>query len=272
MKGFAIGAFNFSTNEILKGIITAAQKLKAPVIIATSEGERNFFGCDESVAMYNVIKKKYPYVILHADHTHSFQEIKKVVDAGYPSVHFDGSKLQYRHNIRETKRAVDYAHANNVFIEGELGSITGGSTTHKEKLKDILTDDLLTNPSQAKEFVELTGVDSLAISIGNAHGIWKDKPKLDFERLKQIKEQTGKFLVLHGGSGISANDFRKSVELGINKININTELRIAFAHALIKGLHTREDYTPYKYLKNVSPTVSKIVEEHIIIFKTNNKI
>lgn len=271
-KGFALGAFNFSTNEILKGIIFAAKKLKAPIIISTSEGERNFFGCEEGVAVYNAIRKKYPHVILHADHTKSFKEIKKCVNAGYPSVHFDGSKLSYRHNIRETKRATDYAHSKNVFIEGELGGITGGSTTHKERLKDILMEDILTKPEQAKEFVELTGVDSLAISIGNAHGIWRDKPKLDFERLKQIKQKTGKFLVLHGGSGISAKDFRKSISLGINKININTEIRVAYAHSLLKSLHNREDYTPYHYMKDVINAVSEVVEEKIIIFKTDRKI
>jgi len=271
-KGFALGAFNFSTNELLKGIIAAAIKLKAPIIISTSEGERNFFGLEESMAVYNAIKKKYPHIILHADHTKSFKEVKKVIDAGYPSVHFDGSKLSFRHNVRETRRAADYAHANDVFIEGELGGITGSSTTHREKLKDMFTEELLTNPEQAKEFVELTGIDSLAVSIGNAHGIWKDKPKLDFERLKAIKKATGTFLVLHGGSGISAKDFRKAMSLGINKININTELRVAYAHALLKGLHKREDYTPYHYMRGVSNAVSKVVEEKIIIFKADNKI
>ncbi len=271
-KHFALGAFNFSTSEILKGIINAAIKLKAPVIIATSEGERDFFGLEESVAVYHAIRKRYPHVILHADHTKSFEELKRVVDAGYPSVHFDGSKLSYRHNVRETKKAVDYAHANGVFIEGELGGITGGSTTHKERLKDVLTEDIMTNPDQAQEFVELTGIDSLAISIGNAHGIWKDRPRLDFDRLKEIKQKTGKFLVLHGGSGISAADFRKAIKLGIDKININTETRVTFAQALLKALHHREDYVPYHYMKEVIDAISKEVESHIIIFKAEKRI
>ena len=271
-KHFGIGAFNFSTNEILKGIVAAAVKLKAPIIISTSEGEREFFGLEESVALYDVIKKKYPHVVLHADHTKTFDEVKRLVDAGYPSIHFDGSKLSYRHNIRETKKAANYAHARNVFIEGELGGITGGSTTHKEKLKDVLTADILTNPEQAGEFVKITGIDSLAVSIGNAHGIWRDKPRLDFDRLKAIKKATGKFLVLHGGSGISAADFRKAIGLGINKINVNTELRVAYAHALLKGLHKREDYVPYHYMEDVSNAVSKVVQEKIIIFKAEKKI
>ena len=256
----------------MKGIIAAAKKLKAPIIISTSEGERNFFGLEESVAVYQTLKKRHSNVILHADHTKSFSEVKRVIDAGYPSVHFDGSELSFRHNTRETKRAVDYAHSNDVFIEGELGGIKGGSTTHKERLRDVLTEEILTNPNQAKEFVDITGVDSLAISIGNAHGIWRDKPRLDFERLKDIKKKTGKFLVLHGGSGISANDFRKAISLGINKININTETRVAYAQALLKSLHHREDYVPYHYLKDVIEAVSKVVEEKIIIFKAEKRI
>jgi fructose/tagatose bisphosphate aldolase len=125
---------------------------------------------------------------------------------------------------------------------------------------------------QAEGFVKLTGVDSLAISIGNAHGLWKEQKKLDFERLKKIKEKTGCFLVLHGGSGISAHDFREAISLGINKININTETRVAFAHELLKALHKRTDYVPYHYLNDVVEAVSKVVEEKIIIFKSEQKV
>jgi fructose-bisphosphate aldolase, class II len=271
-KGFAIGAFNFSTNEIAKGILAAAMKLKSPVIISMSEGERNYFGCDESVGVYRAMKKKYPHIILHADHTKSLKELKKVIDAGYPSVHFDGSELSFNDNIRQTRKAAEYAHEHNVFIEGELGGIKGGSTVHKESLKDVLTDDVFTSPTQAEVFVKQTGVDSLAISIGNAHGLWKEQKKLDFERLSDIKRKTGVFLVLHGGSGISAHDFRKAISLGINKININTETRVAYALALLKALHHRKDYVPYHYLDEVVDAVSKIVEGKIIIFKSEKKI
>jgi fructose-bisphosphate aldolase class II len=271
-KGFAIGAFNFSNSEILKGIVSAAAKMKAPVIISMSEGERRFFGCEESVAVYRAIRKKYHHVILHADHTKSFKELKKVIDAGYPSVHFDGSELRFERNAEETRRAVEYAHRHNVFIEGEIGGIKGGSTIHKESLKDVLSEDVFTNPVQAETFARLTGVDSLAISIGNAHGLWKEQKKLDFERLKKIKQRTGVFLVLHGGSGISPHDFRRAISLGINKININTETRVAYAHSLLKALHKREDYVPYHYLDDVVDAVSKIVEEKIIIFKAEKKV
>jgi ketose-bisphosphate aldolase len=270
-KGFAIGAFNFSTMEIVRGITSSAIKLKAPVIISNSEGERGFFGLMESVAVYKVIKSRHPYTILHADHTHSFAEIKKVVDAGYPSVHFDGSELDYKTNLRETKKAADYAHKNNVFIEGELGGIRGGSTKHTESLSTVVKEELLTNPKQAEEFIKITGVDSLAVSVGNAHGLWAEQKKLDFERIKEIKYRTGAFLVLHGGSGISGADFRKAILCGINKININTEIRIGFEKALQKGLMERTDDIPYHYLGKVSEGVSKIVEDKMITFKAEKR-
>jgi len=272
-EGYALGAFNYSTNEILKGIWAAAVRMKAPIIISNSEGERTFFGLEACVGMYQQMKKDYPYIILHADHTKTFEEIKKVVDAGYPSVHFDGSELDYQTNLRETKKAVEYAHKHNVFIEGELGGIRGGSTTHTDQsLKDVVKEEFLTHPDQAVEFVKLTGVDSLAISVGNAHGLWKDYKKLDFDRIKEVKKKTGKFLVLHGGSGINAADFRKAIACGINKININTELRVAYVNALIKGLHDRKDDVPYHYLDKVSEAVGKVVEEKIIVFKAEDKI
>jgi ketose-bisphosphate aldolase len=272
LNGYAIGAFNFSTNEILKGIWQAALKMKSPVIISNSEGERSFFGCEECVAAYHTIKKRHPQVILHADHTKTFKEIKKVIDAGFPSVHFDGSELDYQTNLRETKRAADYAHKHDVFIEGELGGIRGGSTMHKnESLRDVAKEEFFTNPAQAEEFVKMTGIDSLAISVGNAHGIWKEQKKLDFSRIINIKSRTHKFLVLHGGSGIPAKDFRKAIALGINKININTELRLAYEEALIQGLHERKDDVPYHYLGKVSEGVSKVVEEKIITFMSERK-
>jgi fructose-bisphosphate aldolase class II len=271
-KGFAIGAFNFSTHEIVMGIVNAARAKKAPVIISMSEGERNYFGCEESAGLYKAILKTYPHVILHADHTKSFKELKRVIDAGYPSVHFDGSELGFKSNLKETKKAVEYAHKNGVFIEGELGGITGGSTVHDKSLKEVLTSDMLTDPVQAESFVSLTGVDSLAISIGNAHGLWREQKQLDFNRLSEIKVKTGKFLVLHGGSGISAEDFRHAIGLGINKININTETRVAYAHALLQAVQKREDYVPYHYLQSVIDAVSKLVEEKIVIFKSDKKI
>jgi ketose-bisphosphate aldolase len=270
--GYAIGAFNFSTMDILKGIVSSATRLKAPVIISNSEGERAFFGLDENIAIYNLLKKRRGAIVLHADHTKSFAEVKKVVDAGYPSVHFDGSELDFETNLEETKRAADYAHKHDVFIEGELGGIRGGSTKHTESLRTVMSESLFTNPGQAELFVKHTGVDSLAISVGNAHGLWAEQKKLDFARIREIKRKTGAFLVLHGGSGISGADFRKAILCGINKININTEIRLAYEHALAKGLAERSDDVPYHYLGKVSEAVSKVVDGKIITFKAEKKI
>ena len=271
-QGFAIGAFNFSTLEIAKGIHETAMRLKSPVIISNSEGERKFFGPEESVAIYKLLKARHPQTILHADHTHSFEEIKKVVDAGYPSVHFDGSELDYDTNLRETKKVVEYAHRHDVFVEAELGGIRGGSTSHKgQDLKDVVRADLLTKPQEAEAFCKATGVDSLAISIGNAHGLWEQKKILDFDRIRMVKQLTGKFLVLHGGSGITPADFRKAISFGINKININTETRLAFEKALLDGLAKRTDDIPYHYLSGLSDAVGKVVEGKMVTFRSDNK-
>ncbi|MBN2142381.1 class II fructose-bisphosphate aldolase [Candidatus Woesearchaeota archaeon] len=271
LGGYAIGAFNFSTMDLVHGIHETAIAMKAPVIIATSQGERNFFGCEESVAVYNVLKARHPPTILHADHTKTLEELKKVVDAGYPSVHFDGSGLDYLTNLEQTRKAVEYAHAHDVFIEGELGGIPGGSSLHKESIKSVAKEEYLTHPEQAKDFVNRTGVDSLAVNVGNAHGIWKDAPKLDFKRIQKIKELTGKFLVLHGGSGIRPIDFRRAIAHGITKININTEMRIAFEKAIEQGLAERTDDTPYKYLGHAHEAVAKVVRDKIVIFKSEKK-
>ena len=271
--GYAIGAFNFSTMEIAHGIHETAIRMRSPVIMSCSEGERRFFGRDESVALYNVLKARHPPTILHADHTKSFEEIKKCVDAGFPSVHFDGSELPYEENVSETKRCADYAHRHGVFIEGELGGIRGGSSKHAatEKLSDVVKEELLTKPGQAEEFCRLTGIDSLAVSVGNAHGLWAQAKILDFKRIRAIKQATGKFLVLHGGSGTSPISFRKAIACGINKININTEMRLAFEKELIKGLSERTDDTPYKYLGRLHEAVGRVVEEKMIIFKSEKK-
>jgi fructose-bisphosphate aldolase, class II len=268
---YAIPAINFSTMEIVHGIHNAAIKMKAPIIMSNSEGERGFFGREESVALYQLLKKRHPQTVLHADHTKTFDEVKRVIDAGYPSVHFDGSELPYEDNLRETKKCADYAHANNVFIEAELGGIRGGSSMHKESLKDVVKEELFTKPDQAAEFVKKTGVDSLAVSVGNAHGLWPEGKKLDFQRIKDVKASTGKFLVLHGGSGIPAADFRKAILCGINKININTEVRMAYEKALLKGLEERTDDIPYHYLGKIHEAVSKIVEEKMVVFKTEKQ-
>lgn len=278
---YAIGAFNFSTAEILKAIVAAAEDLKSPIIVSTSEGEGNFFGFREAVAMVDAWRHASGLpIILNLDHGKSLETIKKVVAAGYNVVHFDGSALPYEQNLAQTNEVVKYIRQvektfdREIIVEGELGYLRGSSSLHKEKLE--IKEKDLTSPEQALDFIERSGVDSLAIVIGNAHGVFStDEEKLHLKRLAEIKEAVDDkvFLVLHGGSGISAEDVKKAIELGIVKVNVNTELRLAYQAGLKEQLAAKPDETtPYKILAQSFDDVKKVVAEKIKLFGSENKI
>jgi len=273
---WAIGQFNISNLETLRAIIKAAQNLKSPVIIGTSEGESKFIGSKEAVALVGSFRKEYKLpVFLNLDHGKDFDYIKEVIDSGYDAVHFDGSKLSLKENIEMTKKVVEYGHKKKVFVEGEVGFITGASEILKE-IPEIREEDL-TSPEEALEFIKETKIDSLAINVGTFHGMGvsgKD-PNINLKRLKDIKDKVGEkvFLVLHGGSGTQEKDIKEAIELGIVKININTELRAAFTNALGESMKDKpEEITPYKYLPEAIEAVQKIVEDKIKLFGSINKI
>ena len=292
---YAIGSFNFSTAEILKAIVLAAQELKSPIIVSTSEGEAGFIGMREAFALVKAwrngnnlpkIGNNLPKIgnnlpiILNLDHGKSLSAIRQALECGYDAVHFDGSHLDYESNILETKAVVDLARdfekatGKKIIVEGELGYLRGSSVVHKEKLE--IKEEDLTSPEQAKDFIGRTGVDSLAIVIGNAHGVFvEESEKLYLDRLARIKEAVGNsvFLVLHGGSGISNEDIKKAIEIGIVKINVNTELRVAYNNALEKEMDEKpEETTPYKILEPSLEAVKKVVEGKIKLFGSENKI
>jgi len=278
---YAIGSFNFSTAEILKAIVLAAKDLKAPIIVSTSEGEASFFGMREAAALVDAWSAvtKLP-IILNLDHGKSPETIKKAIAAGYNAIHFDGSHLPYLENLAQTKRIVDYVRSvektfdRQIIVEGELGYLRGSSSLHKEALK-IEPEDL-TTADQASDFIKYSGIDSLAIVIGNAHGVFaQGEEKLNLERLAEINEAVGDsvFLVLHGGSGIPSGDIRMAIKWGIVKININTELRVAYKDALKQELkESPKETTPYKILEPSFQAVKKVVEGKITLFSSKNKI
>jgi len=278
---YAIGAFNFSTAEVLKAIVAAAQELKSPVIVATSEGEAEFIGFSEAAALASAWRHgtKLP-IILNLDHGKSLASVKKAIEAGYNAIHFDGSGLSYEENLKQTETIVKYVReaeknfGREIILEGELGYLRGSSALHQEAL-EIKPEDL-TSPEQAKDFIKKTGVDSLAIAIGNAHGVFtKGQERLNLERLAEIRQTVGDsvFLVLHGGSGLPPEDIKKAIELGIVKVNINTELRVAYKEGLEKELKEKqEETTPYKILEHSFEDVKKVVEEKIRLFGSENKI
>ncbi len=273
---YAIPQLNVSSADQMKAVVKAAEKLRSPIMFGTSEGESGFLGMEQAVVLANFYEKKTGLpVILNADHTKSLEKVKQYLDAGYNSIHFDGSLLPYEENLELTKKAVKMCRevSEDISVEGELGQIggTGSSKVFEEKIE--IKDEYLTDPKQALEFVETTGVDRLGVSIGNMHGISKvAMPKLDMQRLSELQETLkGKcVLVLHGASGIPDEDVKKSVELGIRKINVNTELRVVFSSAIKEKLEEGE-ITPYKFIAPAQEKMQKVVEEKMLICGSNGK-
>lgn len=260
--------FNFSTLEQLKGIVEGVKKFNCPVILGTSEGESKFLGLEVAVEMKRKAEKELGKnkVFLNLDHGKSFEIISKAIKAGYDMVHFDGGNLAIQENIKITKKIVEYGKKRDVVVEGEIGFIEQSSSVHKGNPQIKL--ESLTNPDDAKLFAEKTGVDSLAIAIGNVHGVYQrtENPKLDLERLSMIKRGIGGeiFLVLHGGSGIPLNQLKEGIKRGIVKININTEARVAWRKALEKSLKANPDeVTPYKLMDEVIKAVQKVIEKKL---------
>jgi len=251
--------------------------MKSPVILGTSPRESEYLGIKETVALFEIMKAKYNIpAFLNLDHAKDLKSIKEAIDYGYSCVHFDGSNLNFKKNIECVKKIVKYAHKKGVLVEGEIGIIgTESSKIYKKKFK--IEKKNLTNPEEAEKFIKETGVDSLAVSIGNFHGIQAigKNPPLHLKRLEEIRKVTEKtFLVLHGGSGIRKKDIKEAIKLGIVKININTDLRLAFAKGLMKNFSKGKikQLAPYKYLPFAINEVQKKVEEKIKLFKSNNKI
>ncbi|MBD3282160.1 MAG: ketose-bisphosphate aldolase [Candidatus Portnoybacteria bacterium] len=273
---YAVGQFNISTDEQLKAIIQAADELKSPVIIGTSEGERGFIGTEQAAVLTKIWQQKTKLpIILNADHCKTIESAKEAIDAGYTAIHFDGSTLPIEENIKKTKEIIRYAKSQNpnILIEGELGYLRGSSEIHKEKT-EIKKEDF-TTPEEAEEFIQKTKADSLAIVIGNIHGIdlKNPNPSLDIKRIKQIKKAIkDTFLVLHGGSGVSKKDIKEAIKQGIVKININTELRIAYSQKLRESMTSRPDQVkPYKILTPAVEAVKEVVKEKIRLFGSENK-
>lgn len=271
-KGVAIGHFNISNLEGLHGIYNAAKKLGVPVIIGVSEGEEKFAGLDEVAALVKTIRERDNYpIFLNADHHSSFESVKACIDEGFDMVIFDGAKLPHAENIALTKKCVDYAHevtkntGRDILVEAELGFIGSGSDI-KESIPEGA--GILTTPNDAKEFVEQTGIDLFAPSIGSIHGLIKSgKPHIDAELAKQIAEITKVPLVLHGGSGLRDEDFTNAIAAGICVVHINSELRLAYRDAIDKAIDENpNEINPAKLLTPAVLAIEEIVYSRLKLF------
>ena len=242
-NGYAVGAFNVENMEMVQAVIAAAEELRSPVIMQTTPSTLKYADAEYFYANVAAAAKKATVpVVMHLDHGSSFELAMKAFRAGYTSIMIDGSHSVLEENIAITKAVVDACHAAGVPVEAELGKVGG-----KE-------DDLdggsggFTDPEEAVRFVEETGVDFLAVAIGTAHGVYKGIPKLDVERLSQIRELVSIPLVLHGTSGIPDEDVQECIRRGICKVNYATDLRIAFTEGVKEVLAAKPDtIDPKKY-------------------------
>ncbi|MBI3304942.1 class II fructose-bisphosphate aldolase [Candidatus Parcubacteria bacterium] len=272
---YAVGQFNVSDNEQLRAVVEAAVKLKSPVILGTSEGERKFWGLKQVTALVAAWREQTGLpIILNADHSKSFGAAKEACDAGYDAIHIDASEKLFEENLRITKQIVEYVKSKNpdILVEGELGYLPGSSALLKEAVE--IKPGYLTDPSAAAQFSKETGIDTLAVSIGNFHGITvaeEASEHLDLDRLVEIRKATSAMLVLHGGSGIAAREVRSAIARGIVKVNINTELRVAYVGTLEKTLAESDETTPYKIWPEAIEAVAKVVEEKLHLFGSVEK-
>ncbi len=277
-KGVAIGHFNISNLEGLHGIYNAAKKLTAetgapvPVIIGVSEGEEKFAGLEEVFALVNEIRTRDNYpIFLNADHHASFESVKKCIDTGFDMVIIDAAKLPFAENVAVTKQCVDYARSvskntgRDILVEAELGYIGSGSI-----IRDIIPEGagVLTKPEDAKNFVDATGIDLFAPSVGSIHGLIKTgKPHIDAQLVKEIKNITGVPLVLHGGSGLADSDFTNAITAGISIVHINSEIRLAFKEAVEKFIQENpNEITPAKILGPAVDAIEVVVYNRLKLF------
>jgi fructose-bisphosphate aldolase, class II len=291
---YAIGAFNINNMELLQGIVEAGEELKSPLILQVSEGARKYANGKYLIKLAEAaLETSTVPIVLHLDHGKDFEICKACVDDGFSSVMIDASKYDFEENIRITKEVVDYAHRKGVVVEAELGRLVG--------IEDAVVveeaDAVYTDPVKAKEFVERTGCDSLAVAIGTSHGAYKfkGKPKLDFDRLKKIKELLGWNypIVLHGSSsapmdlvkicndyggqimdaqGVPEEMLTQASKMGVVKINVDTDLRLAFTGQIRKFfIENPTEFDPRKYLGPARESITELVKRKIKVFGSENK-
>lgn len=267
-RGYAVGAFNANNLEYVQAIIEAAEEEKAPVILQASQGAINYAGLDHIVAMVKVSAEKVSVpVVLHLDHGRDFLQNMRCLRAGFTSLMFDGSALSFDENVAVTKRIVEIAHACGVPVEAELGKVPQAGQITEEDLKALMTD-----PEEAARFVELTGVDSLAVSVGSIHAMRQQAAKLDIPRIMKISELVGIPLVLHGASGVTDDGYHDAIPAGICKINIATELNKACMKAVNEKLRKDPDVIDLrKVLTPGRQAIKDAVKGKMRLFGTSGK-
>ncbi|MBX4187741.1 MAG: class II fructose-bisphosphate aldolase [Candidatus Doudnabacteria bacterium] len=276
---YAIPAFNTQDLETTVGLVRAAEKQNAPIIIQTSVGSLEYAGVEELATIIKMEARKARVPIaLHQDHCKDFSLIKKLIALGYSSVMLDASGMEYKENVKLTKQVVSYAHKRGVWVQAEIGRLLGNEDWQSVKTGE----DLMTDPDEAVRFVKETGIDTLAVAVGSMHGIPVNpkvkkilstlKEHIDVPRLKAIHKKVKIPLVLHGASGVPDDQIRKAISQGVAVFNIDTDLRVAFNRALRDNLRKHPQiYDPRKILGPATEALQKMAETKIKLLKTNGK-
>ncbi len=268
-KGVALGAFNVGNIETFKAVVQAADKLRSPVLVEASPGEASYIGFKQLVCLARAYEDQIQLpIILNFDHGDSVENIIEAIKAGFDYVHYDGSKFSYEENIENASIVVEEAHKKDILVEGEIDHIEGSSADHTgENTRMYSRPELFTDPRKAKEFVAKTGVDVFASFIGNLHGVYADQIHLNLDKLKAISSAIpDTYLSLHGGSGVYDEDIKNAIKMGIVKVNVNSELRIAFKMTLQEDLAKTSEIAPYKYMRRPIEEVQKVVEHKMKLF------
>ncbi len=266
---YAVGAFNANNMEIVQAIIEAAEKEQAPVIMQASQGAINYAGLAFISAMVKLAAEssRVP-VALHLDHGTDFAQVVRCIRNGFTSVMYDGSKLPLEENIAMTKKVMEIANPIEVSVEAELGKIGGTEDDIHVSEKEAL----FTNPEEALYFVEQTGIRSLAVAIGTAHGRYKGEPRLDFERLESIKKMVQIPLVLHGSSGVPDETVQQAIRLGICKVNIDTNIREVFVGAMKEAMEKSPgEIDPRKILGPARKATVDLIRQKIQVFGSSGR-
>ena len=276
-QGFAVGAFNIDNQETLIAVCRAAQKLNAPVLVEVSDGEVKALGLENIRDLVDNYRDEYGVEIyINLDHSPSVEACKRAIDAGYEFIHIDISQANHDASeeeiIAKTKEVVEYAKFTGALVESEPHYFGGSSNLHKEEIDYETIKKTFSTPEGARSFVEATGIDTFAAAIGNLHGKYPVPKQLDLELLQRIRGSIDCQISLHGGSGTPLEQFRAAAEIGISKININSDMRVAFRDTLVKVLQDNPDeYAVVKLMPEVYEAVQVVVEEKINAFGSAGK-
>jgi len=262
-RSYAVGAFNVINLEFLNGILEAAEESRSPVILNIAEVHFPYINIEQiTPAIQYMANNVCVPVVLNLDHGLSIETVVRALRCGFSAVMYDASKKSLEENIAETKIVVRMAHAVGVSVEAELGRVGGAEGGGKARARR----EYFTNPDEAERFVIETGVDALAVAVGNAHGFYEGKPELDFELIETLRKRTGVPLVLHGGSGISDEDFRRAISLGIRKINFFTEMSKVACDRVRELLGSSEDLLLHDLVLEIRRRVRDVVKDRLQVF------